>query len=116
RDMPALKGGRALDNGAAGGSLSDMCNRFVLLFGTETVWDRQLSEVFRLSAINAAYPIMTPIWQECSMREMIDARNLVFDPTRQADPNTHINMFTGLPLLPVENETLVEPALDLLAS
>lgn len=117
RDLPALKGGRALESGGAGGgSLGNMCERFVLLFGTETVWDRQLSDVIGLSAMRAAYPIMTPVWQENPHREMVDAKNLVFDPTQQASPDTHINMFTGFPLLPVCNEPLVEIALQLLES
>lgn len=117
RDLPALKGGRALESsGAGGGSLGDMCQRFVLLFGTETVWDRQLSDVIGLSAMRAAYPIMTPVWQDNPNREMVDAKNLVFDPTQQASPDTHINMFTGFPLTPVENEPLVVEALALLES
>lgn len=117
RDLPLLKGGRALDGGGAGADpLKGLVDRFVLLYGTETVWDRALRDVVGLSALRAAYPDLAVRWLESPHREMRDAKNLVFDPTLQASPETHINMFAGFPLIPVNNEALVEPVLELLAS
>lgn len=118
RDLPPLKAGRAFDGGGAGGggTLDDLHRRFVLLFGTETVWDRQLRDVMGLSALRAAYPVLAPLWLESPHREMRDARNLVFDPTQQASPDTHINMFGGLPLTPVRDDEAVEYVLTLLES
>lgn len=117
RDLPLLKGGRALDGGGRGADpLKEMLDRYVLLYGTETVWDRVLRDVVGLSAMRAAYPDLAVRWLESPHREMRDAKNLVFDPTLQASPETHINMFAGFPLIPVNDEALVEPVLELLAS
>lgn len=118
RDLPPLKAGRAVDGGGLGGgaSLEELHDRFVLLFGTETVWDRKLRDVMGLSALRAAYPILAPLWLESPRREMCDARNLVFDPTRQVSPGTHINMFGGFPLVPKEDDAACMVVLQLLES
>lgn len=117
RDLPILKGGRALDGGGAGGDpLKALHQRYVLLYGTETVWDRVMRDVLNLSALRAAYPDLAGRWLDSPDREMRDAKNLVFDPTLQASPETFINMFSGFPLIPKRDDTLVEPVLDLLAS
>lgn len=117
RDLPALKSGRAVDGGGeGGGSLADLLERFVLLFGTETIWDRRLRDVISLSALRAAYPILAPLWLESPVREMRDAKNLVFDPTQTSSPDTHINMFGGFPLTPKRDDEMAEKVLDLLAS
>lgn len=117
KDLPMLKGGRALEGGGAGGDpLKALHQRYVLLYGTETVWDRAARKVLNLSALRAAHPDLAGRWLDSSHREMVDAENLVFDPTDQASPETHINMFAGFPLIPKRNDALVEPVLDLLAS
>lgn len=117
RDLPILKGGRALDGGGVGGDpLKSLHQRYVLLYGTETVWDRTMRDVLNLSALRAAYPDLAGRWLDSPAREMRDAKNLVFDPTLQASPETYINMFSGFPLIPKNDEALVEPVLDLLAS
>lgn len=50
------------------------------------------------------------------MRKTVEAKNLVFDPTQQSDPVTHVNIFLGWPLTPKANPALVAPILELLQS
>jgi len=59
---------------------------------------------------------MVKRWQEHTLRLMIDADKLVFDPTQSVSPETHINMFNGFPLVPKRNRPKVQPVLDLIAS
>ncbi len=117
KDLPMLKGGRALHGPGGGGDpLRGLHDRYVLLYGTETVWDRTARKVLNLSALRAAHPDLAGRWLDSPAREMVDAENLVFDPTLQAAPDTHINMFAGFPLVPKSDDSLVEPILDLLMS
>lgn len=118
QDLPILKNGRAISSrsGGEGDDFAQMFERYVLLYGTETVWDRQSRKVISLAALRASAPDLAPRWLESTKRRMIDADNLVFDPTQQADPDTHINMFTGYPLVPLKNDDLAMLCLDLLES
>lgn len=115
--LPVLVGGRAVPGGAGGGKLGEMLDNLTLLRGTETVWDAIGQQVMTLGAVRADYTSdLTSKWQEHSLRKTIEARNLVFDPTQQADPETHVNIFLGWPLVPAANIELVTPILALLES
>lgn len=115
--LPVLVGGRAVPGGAGGGKLGEMLDNLTLLRGTETVWDAIGQQVMTLGAVRADYTSdLTSKWQEHALRKTIEARNLVFDPTQQADPETHVNIFLGWPLVPAANIELVTPILALLES
>ena len=115
--LPVLVGGRAVPGGAGGGKLGEMLDNLTLLRGTETVWDAIGQQVMTLGAVRADYTAdLTSKWQEHALRKTIEARNLVFDPTQQADPETHVNIFLGWPLVPSANVELVTPILALLES
>ncbi|WP_238531329.1 DUF5906 domain-containing protein [Collimonas fungivorans] len=118
KDLPLLKGGRAISSRSGGGGdpLKDLHDRYVLLYGTETVWDRAARRVVGLAALRAAYPDLAGRWLESPHRTMVDAENLVFDPSLQVDPETHINMFNGYPLVPQKNDVLAALVLELLES
>ncbi len=112
--LPTLIGGRA---GGEGGKLGEMLEHLTLLRGTETVWDGIGQQVMSLGAVRADYTAdITSRWQEHSLRKTIEAKNLVFDPTQQADPVSHVNIFLGWPLVPKANYDLVLPILALLKS
>ncbi len=114
--LPALIRGRAVEQGG-GGKLGEMLDQLTLLRGTETVWDGIGQQVMTLGAVRADYTSeLTGKWQEHALRKTIEAKNLVFDPTQRADPETHVNMFLGWPLTPKPNEELVLPILALLES
>jgi phage/plasmid primase-like uncharacterized protein len=115
--LPTLVGGRAVEGGAGGGKLGEMLDNLTLLRGTETVWDAIGQQVMSLGAVRADYTAeLTSKWQEHAQRKTIEAKNLVFDPTQQADPVTHVNIFGGWPLTPKARPELVAPILGLLAS
>lgn len=115
--LPVLVGGRAVPGGAGGGKLGEMLDNLTLLRGTETVWDAIGQQVMSLGAVRADYTAdLTSKWQEHALRKTIEARNLVFDPTQQADPVTAVNIFLGWPVKPKANDQLVAPILALLAS
>lgn len=115
--LPTLVGGRAVEGGAGGGKLGEMLDNLTLLRGTETVWDAIGQQVMSLGAVRADYTTeLTGKWQEHTMRKTVEARNLVFDPTQQADPVTHVNIFLGWPLVPKANAELIAPILALLES
>lgn len=115
--LPTLVGGRAVEGGAGGGKLGEMLDNLTLLRGTETVWDGIGQQVMSLGAVRADYTTeLTGKWQEHALRKTIEARNLVFDPTQQADPVTHVNIFLGWPLTPKANVDLIGPILALLES
>lgn len=115
--LPVLVGGRAVPGGSGGGKLGEMLDNLTLLRGTETVWDAIGQQVMSLGAVRADYTAdLTSKWQEHALRKTIEARNLVFDPTQQADPETSVNIFLGWPVKPKANDELVAPILALLAS
>ena len=114
--LPTLIRGRAVGAGG-GGKLNEMLDQLTLLRGTETVWDGIGQQVMTLGAVRADYTSeLTGKWQEHSLRKTIESKNLVFDPTQQADPETHVNIFLGWPLTPKANVDLVTPILALLES
>lgn len=115
--LPMLVGGRAVEGGAGGGKIGEMLDNITLLRGTETVWDAIGQQVMSLGALRADYTAeLTGKWQEHPLRKTIHAKNLVFDPTQQADPVTHVNIFLGWPLTPRADAELVLPILALLES
>lgn len=112
--LPRLKRGRAVEGGG-GDRLVELLTRFVLLYGTVTVWDNEARKVMTLESLRAAYSgDLVKRWQEHQARLMIDAENLVFDPTQKCDPDTHVNMFEGYPVHPAQDDKLCHPFLDLL--
>lgn len=114
--LPALIRGRAVERGG-GGKLTEMLDHLTLLRGTETVWDGIGQQVMTLGAVRADYTAeLTGKWQEHALRKTIEAKNLVFDPTQQADPESHVNIFLGWPLTPKADVDLVGPILALLES
>lgn len=113
--LPVLRRGRAIDGGGGGDRLLEMLDRLWLLYGTVTVWDNEKRVVMSLDAVRAAYGSeLVKRWQEHHFRKMIDADNLVFDPTQRLGQPTHINMFHGYPLTPVQDEEKCLHVLELL--
>jgi putative DNA primase/helicase len=53
-------------------------------------------------------------WLKHPHRVEIDRNNLVFDPTQRCDQDTHINMFRGLPLVPVDDESQCTALIEVL--
>lgn len=113
--LPKLRRGRAIEEGGGGG-IAVLLQRFVLLYGTVTVWDNEARKVVALESMRVAYSVddKAKRWLDHPARLMIDADNLVFDPTQKVSPDTHVNMFEGFPVHGKQDEVLCQPILDLL--
>jgi len=98
----------------AGGKVKGLVERYVLLHGTSQAWDVQDKKYMPQSALKMALGSSYQIWENSPERRVIRAENLVFDPMQKADPATHINTFTGLPMKPAESPEKAQPILDLL--
>lgn len=118
RDLPKTVRGVAADEGARGDeSIVMMLDRYTLLYPTKTVWDADKQIVAPFDAVALARGSdLAQRWLEHPHRREIDLENLVFDPTQQVDPATHINMFKGFPLTPKKDEAKAGLALALLYS
>ncbi len=113
--LPILRRGQAIDEGGGKDRLLEMLDKLTLLYGTVTVWDSEKRMVMSLDAVRAAYGTeLVKRWQEHRFRKMIDAENLVFDPTQRLGLPTHINMFHGYPLTPTNDDEKCLAVLELL--
>lgn len=86
------------------GELAMALHRYVYLNPSQTVWDHRNREVVNIADLKYAIPNSFSAWNQSPMRKQIDKANLVFDPTQKSDPKTHINMFQGLPLQPIDDD------------
>lgn len=93
---------QAAQKGAGG--VGEMLERFTYLDVSDTAWDARRRQVVRLADIRHSYPKVFDDWYRHPDRRQVDKENLVFDPTRRVDPETHINMFRGLPLQPQRDD------------
>ncbi len=83
--------------------LTEMLDRFVLLYGTKTVFDREKSLLMPMDALSAAFPAWFKTWKEHGDRKMVDQDRLVFEPARKLGPD-HLNLWRGWPMKPRKGE------------
>lgn len=67
-------------------------DRFVLIYGTSTVWDKKTYRVVQLGALKEAWPDTIKAWQRDSRRRMVLPDQLVFEPSGVLKDG-EINMF-----------------------
>jgi putative DNA primase/helicase len=90
----------AAQNGG-GGVLGEALGRYVLLYPSQSVWDRERREVVALNDLKPKLAGWYTDWLEHPMRQELDRDRLVFDPQgRYREDDGYINMFRGLPLSP----------------
>lgn len=77
-----------------------MLDRFVLIYGTTTVWDAQVRDIVPLSAMGAAFGKEMDWWLGHSERLMVPRENVVFDPTGASQLPQYVNLFDKLPIEP----------------
>ncbi|MCE7521947.1 DUF5906 domain-containing protein [Alloalcanivorax xenomutans] len=84
-----------------GGVLGEALNRYVLLYPSQSVWDRHRREIVALNDLKPKLAGWYTNWLEHPLRQELDRDRLVFDPAGQhADDEGYLNMFRGLPLAP----------------
>lgn len=81
-------------------SEEEVLRRYVLVYGSDTVWDVDLMAPMRVNALrlHIGNPAVRA-WLASPMRRTVRPDQVVFDPTRKAAENC-INLFTGLRLKP----------------
>jgi Replicative DNA helicase len=91
-------------------TLPDLLKHYVLIYGTETIWDERKGHIIGMAPLRAAAARdRVKKWLGHPVRRTVHARDLVFEPGNDARAGT-INMYKGLPLKPATApcEKLVE--------
>lgn len=83
--------------------LTEMLDRFVLIYGTKTVFDREKSLLMPMDALSAAFPNWFRTWKEHGDRRMVDQERLVFEPAKKLGPDW-LNLWRGWPVKPKKGE------------
>ena len=81
-----------------------MMERFVLIYGTTTVWDQQVRDIVPLAAMGAAFGKDADWWLAQSDRLMVPRENVVFDPTGACQLPRYVNLFDKLPIEPAPGD------------
>lgn len=86
-------------------SLHQLIERFVLVYGTQTVFDDRIGCVMTLAAMRAAMgDNLVKDWQTVPDRRVVQKENVLFDPSQTCDPDTTVNLFRGWPIKPAKGE------------
>lgn len=78
--------------------------RYVYLNPSDMAWDKHERELVPLKELKYAIADCFDDWIKHPSRVEVLRRNLVFDPSQQVDPVTHINTFRGFAIEPVRND------------
>lgn len=77
---------------------------WVLIRGTDTVWDDVREKIIKVAPLKLAESdLVVKFWLANESRRTVEDDCVVFDPTRTADPETHVNLFTGMKMTPAES-------------
>jgi putative DNA primase/helicase len=91
------------DENAQGGIIKHLIERYVLIYGTTTVWDGQARMVVKLEALRAAHRDWLDYWLDAPERRMVREDQVVFDPGHVHDQAEVVNLFDRLPLTPARD-------------
>jgi len=82
------------------GRYNELLEHFVLIYGTDTVYDRRQRMLFKINALRLAFGSdYVKMWLNSDRRRMVLPDQLVFDP-RGAGGDDTINLYSGLPMTP----------------
>ena len=94
------------------GRFNHLCENFVLIYGTDTVWDASERLIMKISAMSHAHGSdMVKMWKASDRRRTVRQDDVVFDPTMKCDQDTTINLFDGFKLKPRKGDYM--PMVDL---
>lgn len=81
-------------------SLPDLVKHYVLIYGTETIWDERRGRILALGPLRAASGLnRVKKWLGHPQRRSVHADNVTFDPGAKPRDG-YVNMFRGLPMKP----------------
>lgn len=82
------------------GRYNELLEHFVLIYGTDTVYDRRKRMLFKVNALRLAFGNdYVKMWLNSESRRMVLPDQLVFDPADHGGPGT-INLYSGLEMKP----------------
>lgn len=94
------------------GRYNELLEHFVLIYGTDTVYDRRARMLFKVNALRLAFGTdYVKMWLNSDRRRMVLPDQLVFDPTGEAGDEA-INLYSGLSVEPCAGDCT--PLLELL--
>ena len=118
-------GATALDSGDGGaparkkektidwGKFNHIVENFTLIYGTDTVWDASERMIMKISNMAHAHGTdMVRLWKGSERRRTVRQTDVVFDPTMACDPETTVNLYDGLAMVPKQGD--VQPILELI--
>lgn len=83
------------------GTFAHLIENFVLIYGTDTVWDARQRLIMKISAMAHAYGSdLVRAWKASPRRRTVLQQNVVFDPTQSCDLEHCVNLFNGLQIEP----------------
>lgn len=86
------------------GRFNSLMADYVLIYGTDTVYDLKCRMVLKVNALRLAYGSdYVKMWLNSEQRRMILPTELVFDPTGQTQPPL-INLFSGFDCKPAKGD------------
>jgi putative DNA primase/helicase len=84
------------------GRLNFLLENFILIYPTDTVWDRVKRKQVKLANLAHMYGTdYVRMWKASPDRKTVDEEDLVFDPTMSCGPDA-INLYDGFAIEPVE--------------
>lgn len=94
------------------GKFNHLVEHFVLIYGTDTVWDGSERLQMKIANMGHAHGAdMVRMWKSSERRRTVRLDDVVFDPTMKCDPETTVNLYDGMAMVPKEGN--VDPILDL---
>nr|WP_296021308.1 DUF5906 domain-containing protein [uncultured Acidovorax sp.] len=94
------------------GRFNHLCEHFVLIYSTDTVWDGSERLQMKIANMGHAHGAdMVRMWKSSERRRTVRLDDVVFDPTMTCDPETTVNLYDGMAMVPKEGN--VDPILDL---
>ncbi|HBK00255.1 MAG TPA: cell division protein FtsK [Delftia acidovorans] len=95
------------------GKFNHLAENFVLIYGTDTVWDGAERLIMKIANMGHAHGAdMVRMWKSSEKRKTVRLEDVVFDPTLKADPVTTVNLFDGMAMVPEAGD--VTPMLELI--
>lgn len=95
------------------GDLNRLIQHFVLLYGTETVYDEQARQIMRIAAVRLAFGNdVVKMWLRSPERRTVDVKKVVFEPGQDLGAG-HINLYEPDGIDPEPGDC--SPMLELLA-
>jgi putative DNA primase/helicase len=86
-------------------NLKKIIDRFVLIYGTQTVFDDIIGCVMTLPSMRAAMgDELVKDWQTDPDRRVVKKENVLFDPSETCNVETTVNLFRGWPIKPVQGK------------